>query len=83
MILTAVGTAIYMAADSALISLYLHDGSESGDIAATLQYGVEYMGVMLIGLLPFAFTQAYASTLRETGETIVPMLAGEIGRAHV
>ena len=75
-ILTAVGTAIYMAADSALISLYLHDGSESGDIAATLQYGVEYMGVMLIGLLPFAFTQAYASTLRETGETIVPMLAG-------
>ena len=75
-ILTAVGTAIYMAADSALISLYLHDGSESGDIAATLEYGIDYMAVMLIGLLPFAFTQAYASTLRETGETIVPMLAG-------
>ena len=66
-ILTAVGTAIYMAADSALISLYLHDGSESGDIAATLEYGIDYMAVMLIGLLPFAFTQAYASTLRETG----------------
>lgn len=75
-ILTVIGVAIYRAADAALISLYLHDGSESGDIAATLQYGLDYMAVMLVGLLPFAFTQAYASTLRETGETIVPMLAG-------
>ena len=75
-ILTAIATLIYRAADAALISLYLHDGSESGDIAITLEYGIEYMGVMLVGLLPFAFTQAYASTLRETGETIVPMLAG-------
>ena len=75
-ILTVIGTLIYKAADAALISLYLHDGSESGDIAVTLQYGLDYMAVMLVGLLPFAMTQAYASTLRETGETILPMLAG-------
>ena len=31
---------------------------------------------MLWGLLPFAFVQAYAGTLREAGETVVPMAAG-------
>ena len=31
---------------------------------------------MLWGLFPFALQQAYASTLRETGETVLPMKAG-------
>ena len=31
---------------------------------------------MLLGLLPFALANAYASTLRETGQTLVPMVAG-------
>lgn len=34
------------------------------------------MKVMLIGLLPFAINSAYTSTLRETGETVLPMKAG-------
>lgn len=32
--------------------------------------------MVLIGLLPFALSQVYSGTLRETGETIVPMIAG-------
>ena len=59
-----------------LIALYLHEGSETGDIAATAAYGAKYMKVMLWGLLPFAVQQAYGSTLRETGETMLPMKAG-------
>ena len=59
-----------------LIALYLHEGSETGDIAATAMYGAKYMRVMLWGLLPFAVQQAYGSTLRETGETLLPMKAG-------
>jgi putative MATE family efflux protein len=31
---------------------------------------------MLWGLIPFALCNAYASTLRETGQTVVPMAAG-------
>ncbi len=58
-----------------LIGLYLTDGT-TGDVAATLEFGWKYMLVMFIGLLPFALTQAYASTLRETGETRLPMIAG-------
>lgn len=59
-----------------LISLYLNDGSYTGDLTATLGYGVDYIWVMLIGLLPFALSQAYGGTLRETGHTVLPMVAG-------
>ena len=37
---------------------------------------MDYLQVMLIGLLPFAINSAYTSTLRETGETLLPMKAG-------
>ena len=43
-----------------------------------LQYGLDYLHMMLLGLVPFALTNAYASTLRETGETTVPMTAGVV-----
>lgn len=59
-----------------LISLYLHDSSGSGNAEATLKYGMEYLRIMLIGLVPYAFAQVYAGTLREMGETVAPMRAG-------
>ena len=59
-----------------LISLFLHEGEEDLDLAATLRFGKEYLSVMLIQTVPFALTQVYSSTLRETGETVVPMRAG-------
>lgn len=59
-----------------LISLFLNEGSETGDIEKTLYYAKGYLMVMLIQMIPSAITQAYASTLRERGETVVPMVAG-------
>ena len=59
-----------------LISLFLHEGEESLDLAATLHYGKQYLHVMLLQIIPFAVTQIYASTLRGTGETVLPMRAG-------
>ncbi len=73
-----VGILAFYFFDSEFISLFLHDGSAEGDLALTLEYGKEYLGVMLIGLIPFAISQVYASTLRETEETILPMLSGMI-----
>lgn len=58
-----------------LISLYLHEGSAEGDLAATLAYGETYMLISIIGLIPVIIEQVYASTLRECGETVVPMIA--------
>ena len=75
-LMTLAGLILLYCKGGALISLYLHDGGNSGNIEATLQYGVTYMQVMLVGLLPYAFAQIYASTLREMGETVAPMRAG-------
>ena len=70
-----IGIAVFALFDDALISTFLHSGSETGDLVKTLEFGKEYLFVMLFGLLPHAVSQAYASTMRETGETMVPMLA--------
>ena len=61
-----------------LIQLFLHPGEEDLDLTATLQFGRNYLAVMLLQLPPFALSQIYASTLRETGETVLPMKAGII-----
>ncbi|MBQ1232519.1 MAG: polysaccharide biosynthesis C-terminal domain-containing protein, partial [Clostridia bacterium] len=60
-----------------LISLYLHDTDEASK-ALTLEYGLQYLHIIMICMIPHALTQVYASTLRETGKTIPPMLAGSI-----
>ncbi|MGL4737100.1 MAG: MATE family efflux transporter [Cellulosilyticaceae bacterium] len=75
-ILTVIGISIFALLGPQLISLYLHEGNDSGQVIATLNYGKEYLVIMLIGLVPFAIGQVYASTLRERGETILPMKAG-------
>lgn len=59
-----------------LISLYLSDSGSVGDITLALKYGKEYMAVMAAGLIPFAVGQTYISSIRETGQTFVPMLGG-------
>ena len=69
------GLTVFGLGDRTLISYYLHEGSQSGDLAATLQYGHVYIMFMLAGLLPQAAEFVYSSTLRETGETVVPMRA--------
>ena len=71
----AAGIVVFALFDEALISTFLHAGSAEGDLALTLAFGKEYLFVMLFGLLPYAISQAYASTMRETGETFVPMIA--------
>lgn len=70
------GVGVFLAAGEPLISLFLHENEGTSDLAAALAAGNSYLRVMLIGLLPYAVSQIYASTLRETGQTLVPMYAG-------
>lgn len=73
----AVGAgALFFLDGSNLIRLYLTGEGDAADAAAVLGYGRDYLLVMLWGLLPFALCNAYASTLKESGETFVPMAAG-------
>ena len=59
-----------------LISLYLQGTDDGGDPAAALAYGSGYLRIMLFSLPAFALVQVYSNTLRECGETVVPMRAG-------
>lgn len=75
-ILVAVSLAVFTVFDEELISLFLNEsGDDVGDITLTLSYAKEYIRIMLVGLLPFALTQMYSTTLRETGNTVMPMKA--------
>lgn len=66
---------LFITAGTPLISLYLNDTGGVGDIQKALEFGQGYLRIMIIGIIPFAIGQAYISTVRETGETFVPMLA--------
>ena len=67
---------IFLLGGDSLFRLYLH-GSDTGlDIDSTVRYGQKYLMIMTGSLLPFAISQVYTSTMRETGKTWVPMIAG-------
>ncbi len=73
---SAIAIVVFCIWGEQLISLFLHEGSETGDIEKALYYGKQYLMIMLITFIPSAITQSYASTLRERGQTVVPMMAG-------
>ncbi len=75
-LLTAAAILLFLNFGDPLINLYLSGSSDGGDLLATLAYGRSYLRIMLIGLPAFMILQVYASTLRECGETVVPMKAG-------
>ena len=75
-LLSATGAAIFLTCGDSLINLYLSGEGNAEDAAQTMYYGRKYLMVMLVGLLPFALNNSYASTLCETGKTTVPMVAG-------
>ena len=77
-LLSALGAGIFLTFREQLIGLYLTGEGSPEDAAETMAYGVRYLKVMLLGLLPFALSNAYSGTMREVGETKVPMVAGII-----
>lgn len=70
--------AVFALFDDGLISTFLHESGTEGDLALTLSEGKSYLKIMLIGLLPYALSQVYASTLREIEHPIPPMAASVV-----
>lgn len=77
-VITVLGLFIMGGFGNELIRLYLHQEGGSGNAADTLSYGLAYLHIVMISFIPFAVVQTYAGTLKETGETMVPMKAGLI-----
>ncbi len=67
---------VFLTCGDTLISLYLTGEGDAADAAKMLGYGRDYLRIMLLGLLPFALSQAYSGTLRETGESMLQLIAG-------
>ncbi len=76
LVITLLGTAIFLLGGNTIIGLYLTGEGDAAMAEGALHYGKQYLNVMLWGFLPFALSNAYSSTLRETGETLIPMAAG-------
>lgn len=75
-LLSLLAISIFLWFGKPLIGLYLQGEGDPKDAALTLGYGMSYLQIMLIGFVPFALTNAYSSTLRETGKAFVPMASG-------
>ena len=76
------GMVIFSVFGDSLINSFIHDSQDvKGNPELVFECGKSYLIYMIIGLIPFAISQAYASTLRETGETFVPMVASGVSVA--
>ena len=74
--LSLLGVVIFLLGGRMLIGLYLTGEGSAADAAEVMEFGLRYLRIMFWGFLPFAISNAYSSTLRETGQTFVPMVAG-------
>ncbi|MCH5273863.1 MAG: MATE family efflux transporter [Lachnospiraceae bacterium] len=77
-ILTFIGISVFLLFGDELIRLYLQGEGSPEEIEASFGYAKQYLQIMLVGLVPFFVSQCYSATLRETGETILPMKSGII-----
>lgn len=78
-LITLAGILILTFFGGSLIEMYLLAEDKGGlSVEEALRCGKQYLWIMYFGLLPFAIEQAYVGTLRECGETVVPMIAGAV-----
>ncbi len=73
---TIAGVLVFIFAGDALIRRYLTGEGNDIDPMITLEFSRQYLDIMLIGFIPFTITQVYAGSLRETDESVKPMVAG-------
>ena len=76
-ILVAAGSILFIFGGD-LISLYIAKDTLQADRVETLRLAGGYLNIMLVGLIPFSLTQVYASAMRESGKTTLPMIASMI-----
>lgn len=74
--LLVLGCGIFLLFGQQLMALYLRGEGEQAHIEDSLRSGMSYLRIMLLGLPAFTLAQCYAGTLRESGQTVPPMVAG-------
>ena len=74
-LITAVGVLVFLTASDMFIAAYIDESSDPQDIIQVTSFARKYLRVMLVGTFPFALSQAYAGTLRETNDRLTPMVS--------
>lgn len=75
---SAVAAVIFALFRAPLVNTYINNPESPEAAAEMLKVGSDYLLIMILGLVPFAVSQAYASVLRSCGETKIPMFAAVI-----
>ncbi len=76
MIVSLLGITLFAFKGENLLLLYMKGDAGLTDAFLTLSFAKDYLKIMLIGLIPYAIVQCYSSTLRESGNPNLPMIAG-------
>lgn len=77
-VITVIGIAVFVIFGEKLVMMYLLGEGDAANIEESLKYGVRYIRIMMVGFVPLALSQCYSSTLREGGETLLPMKSSVI-----
>lgn len=75
LIISAFGIGAFVSMGDFLINAYLQGEGSPEDISLVSEYARGYLQIMLLGIVPFALSNAYSSSLRETSDRIIPMIA--------
>ena len=75
-LISVIGVLLFSFYGEPLLQLYMQGDQGVTDAAATLHHAKDYLGIMLVGLIPFTIVQCYSSTLRESANPTPPMVAG-------
>ena len=75
-IVILIGLFAFLKFGDAMVLRFLTEDSGGGSVEGTLEYAHMYMMFLMMEVIPFTAVQVYANTLRNTGETVVPMRAG-------
>lgn len=77
-LISILGIALLLFKNHDLITFYLNSEDNAQLAAESFTFAKSYLYIMIIGLLPYTIAQCYGSTLRETGQSTVPMIAGVV-----
>lgn len=75
-IISIIGILSFFFFDNFFIGLYMKGEAADIDKLLTLNYAKGYLRIMLCQIPFFAITQVYSSSLRETNESVKPMVSG-------
>ncbi len=71
-----IGISVFLFKGDFLIGLFLTDTGNVESIIKTADFAHSYMMIVMASFLPLAVANAYSQTIKETGESRIPMISG-------